>query len=373
MARKNEQSKPEAAWPKGRRRNAVKALLAWYDRSGRTLPWRADTGVTADPYHVWLSEIMLQQTTVKAVAPYFDAFLKRWPRVEMLASADRDAVLAAWAGLGYYARARNMHSCAQSIVAEHGGRFPDTEEALLKLPGVGAYTAAAIAAIAFDRPATVVDGNVERVVSRLFAVQIPMPKAKADIRRHAATLTPVSRPGDFAQAMMDLGATICTPRRPACALCPLMADCEGRIAGIAETLPIKAVKAERPTREGNAYFAVRSDGAVLLRKRPDKGLLGGMMEVPSGEWSKNSRREGGNGEAPITADWDRLPGSVRHTFTHFNLELTVYAALVAASDAAAYGRLPSDARWVAEDDIGDQALPSVMRKVIAHGLEHLLD
>lgn len=373
MVRKNEQSKPEAEWPKGRRRGAVKALLDWYDRSGRTLPWRAGKGVTADPYHVWLSEIMLQQTTVKAVAPYFAEFLRRWPRVEMLAAADRDEVLAAWAGLGYYARARNMHSCAQTIVADYGGCFPDTEEALLKLPGVGAYTAAAIAAIAFDRPATVVDGNVERVVSRLFAVQIPMPKAKTAIRRHTATLTPTVRPGDFAQAMMDLGATVCTPRRPACVLCPIMSDCEGRRSGIAESLPIKAVKAERPTREGNAYFAVRSDGAVLLRKRPDKGLLGGMMEVPSGEWSKESRQEGGNGEAPISAQWDRLPGSVRHTFTHFNLELTVYAALVAASEATTNVGLTSGARWVAENDMGDQALPSVMRKVIAHGLEHLFD
>lgn len=313
---------------------------------------------------------MLQQTTVKAVAPYFAKFLDRWPTVADLAAADRDDILAAWAGLGYYARARNMHACARQVVQDHDGQFPDTEKALLALPGIGAYTASAIAAIAFDRAATVVDGNVERVVARLFAIETQMPKAKPSIKQAAAQLTPNARPGDFAQAMMDLGATLCTPKRPACALCPLMSECEGRKAGIAEMLPVKAVKAERPTRRGHAYFAVRDDGAVLLRKRPDKGLLGGMMEVPSGPWAEREAAADISADAPIDAEWDRLPGAVTHTFTHFHLELTIFGALTARSESGDSG-LPHDTKWVSQDEIADQALPSVMRKVIAHGLEHL--
>ncbi|WP_029007677.1 A/G-specific adenine glycosylase [Azospirillum halopraeferens] len=331
-------------------------LLAWYDRHRRDLPWRSPPGERADPYRVWLSEIMLQQTTVPAAAPYFRAFVERWPRVEDLAAADTDAVMAAWAGLGYYARARNLLKCARAVAAEHGGRFPDTESALLDLPGVGAYTAAAIAAIAFGRPATVVDGNVERVVARLFAVEEPLPGAKATLRRLAATLTPPQRPGDYAQAMMDLGSGVCTPRKPRCMLCPLAAGCAARAAGIAEGLPRKAPKADKPTRRGTAYWLLNPEGAVLLRRRAESGLLGGMAEIPSTGWD--------GGTAPQATGWRCLPGAVRHTFSHFHLELEVMAARTGADWRAA------DGFWVPLDRLGEQALPSVMRKVVRHALAH---
>jgi len=342
-------------------------LLAWYDRHRRDLPWRAPAGVPPDPYHVWLSEIMLQQTTVATVRPHFDRFLALWPTVRDLAAADLDAVLHAWQGLGYYARARNMHRCAQTVASEHDGRFPADEATLLTLPGVGAYTAAAIAAIAFDRPATVVDGNVERVMARLFAIHAPLPAGKKAIRAAAESLTPRERPGDYAQAVMDLGATVCSPRKPRCMLCPWADRCAARALGIAETLPRQAPKAERPTRRGVAFWIQRPDGAVLLRRRRESGLLGGMMEIPSTEWVEGLWSTAPEGEgSPLRADWRELPGLVRHGFTHFLLELWVLAGRVPAT-----ARTPKDCIWVPVDRFGDYALPTVMKKVVRHTLAHL--
>ena len=348
-------------------KSAAADLLSWYDRHGRHLPWRARGGRRADPYHVWLSEIMLQQTTVATVGPYFRDFLDRWPSVHALAAADLDEVLTAWAGLGYYARARNLHRCAKTVSARFGGRFPDDEERLRQLPGIGDYTAAAIAAIAFDRPAAVLDGNVERVVARLFAVAEPLPGAKTRLKTLLKTLTPASRSGDFAQAMMDLGATICTPRSPRCILCPLQSRCEALRLGIAETLPAKQPKRERPTRRGVAFWVTDPSGAVLLRRRPESGLLGGMMEVPSSPWLEapaGPQLADVVGQAPLAAAWRPLPGQVRHTFTHFHLELGLVAARVAAPPADVQGR------WVAIDALGDVALPTVMKKIVRQALAH---
>ena len=338
---------------------AAAKLLKWYDRHRRHLPWRALPGVAADPYAVWLSEIMLQQTTVQAVKPYYEKFLSLWPRVEMLACAESDDVMRAWAGLGYYSRARNLHACAKVIASEHGGRCPDTEEALRALPGIGPYTAAAIAAIAFGKRAVVVDGNVERVVTRLFTIEEPMPKAKPLVREKTDTLTPHKRAGDFAQAMMDLGATICTPRRPACSLCPLNDACQARAEGRQEEFPVKAPKVERPSRAGAAFFLRRKDGSVLVRTRPDKGLLGGMTEIPGTEWSKDFKLSDALLSAPVDAKWKKLPGHVEHVFTHFALRLTVFTATTEA-------KAPKGARFVKDNLLDDEALPSVMRKVIEH-------
>ncbi|HYD67749.1 A/G-specific adenine glycosylase [Azospirillum sp.] len=345
---------------------AAQRLLSWYDRHRRDLPWRAPPGRRAAPYRVWLSEIMLQQTTVPAAAPYFLAFTERWPTVQDLAAASLDEVLVAWAGLGYYARARNLHKCARVVADQHGGRFPETEAELLDLPGVGAYTAAAVAAIAFDRPATVVDGNVERVVARLFAVEEPLPGVKPKLRALAATLTPQARPGDFAQAMMDLGSGVCTPRKPKCMLCPLAEACDAREAGIQEELPRKSAKADKPTRRGVAYWLINPHGDVLLRRRAEDGLLGGMTEVPSTGWAEGAPPDARAVEraAPLAASWRTLPGSVRHTFSHFHLELGVVAARAGEDWARA------DGIWVPLDQLGGQALPSVMRKVVRHALAH---
>ena len=341
------------------------ALLAWYDRHRRKLPWRAAAGERADPYRVWLSEIMLQQTTVKAVAPYYVRFLERFPTVERLAAASLDDVLRAWAGLGYYARGRNLHACAQAVVAHHGGRFPDTEAALAELPGIGPYTAAAIAAIAFDARATPVDGNIERVIARVFAVEDELPGAKPTIRALAATLTPARRAGDFAQAMMDLGATICTPKKPACALCPWSAPCIARARGDAETFPRKAEKRTGKLRRGAAFVVVRADGHLLVRTRPAKGLLGGMTEVPTTAWTHDFDAGAALADAPFgRATWRRVPGVVTHVFTHFPLELTVHVARVGAAT-----KPPAGARWVALADVAGEALPNLMRKVVAHALD----
>jgi len=345
-------------------------VLAWYDRERRRLPWRAEQGEAPDPYRVWLSEIMLQQTTVKAVLPRYDLFLRRWPDVAALARAELGEVLAAWAGLGYYARARNLHACARAVVERHGGEFPQDEAALRKLPGVGDYTAAAVAAIAFGKRATPVDGNIERVVARLFALATPLPPAKTEIRALAETLTPETRAGDFAQAMMDLGATICTPRRPACGLCPLRPDCRGFAEGIAEALPYRAAKGERPVRRGATFVAVRADGAVLLRERPLHGLLGGMLETPSSPWEEaepdgNSARR----YAPVAADWRKLPGLLEHTFTHFHLELSVYRAEVGQDAQPKRAAEPERCLWLKPRALADAALPSVMRKVLLHAFE----
>jgi A/G-specific adenine glycosylase len=344
------------------------ALLAWYDRHRRRLPWRAAPGLHTDPYRVWLSEIMLQQTTVKAVAPYYARFLERWHDVHALAAAPLEDVLKAWAGLGYYARARNLHACARAVVERHGGAFPASEVELRALPGIGAYTAAAIAAIAFDLPATPVDGNIERVIARLFAVETPLPAAKPEISRLAATLTPDRRPGDFAQALMDLGATICSPKTPACALCPWNDVCAAYARGDAEILPRRVPKREGALRRGAAFVARREDDMVLVRTRPAKGLLGGMTEVPTTAWSHDFDERHSLDDAPkfprhSRAKWRRKPGVVRHVFTHFPLELAVYMTEVPARTLA-----PAGTRWVRMSALPGEALPSLMRKVVAHAL-----
>ena len=335
------------------------ALLAWYDRHRRRLPWRALPGETADPYRVWLSEIMLQQTTVAAAGPYFLRFLQHFPDVVTLAEAPLEQVLRLWAGLGYYARARNLHACAR-VVAARGGVFPDTEEGLLGLPGIGPYTAAAIAAIAFNRKATVVDGNVERVVARLYALEDEMPRAKPKIRALAVPLTPDDRPGDFAQAIMDLGATICTPKKPACSLCPWNDPCAAHALGLEESFPRKAAKTEKPRRFGVAFLAVRADGAILLRKRGERGLLGGMTEIPGTEWGEKLARADALKAAPLTGDWLKLSGTVSHVFSHFALELQVFTARFSQETAE-----PEGCWWSLEADA--EALPSVMRKVVELG------
>lgn len=337
-------------------------LLDWYDRNRRDLPWRAKSRERADPYRVWLSEIMLQQTRVETVARYFDGFLKRFPTVHRLAAAKLGDVLKAWAGLGYYARARNLHACARMVVKEYGGRFPENEEALRKLPGIGAYTAAAIVAIAFSKKATPVDGNIERVIARLFAVETPLPAAKPELQRLAATLTPVRRAGDFAQALMDLGSAICTPKNPSCLLCPWNTGCVALQAGRPETFPRRIPKTEGKLRRGAAFCLLRADGTLLLRKRPPRGLLGGMTEVPTTEWNADFDERSALRHAPLKSKWRRLPGSVRHVFTHFPLELTIYVAEVAKNT-----RAPQGTRFVKLENVESEALPSLMRKVITHG------
>jgi A/G-specific adenine glycosylase len=350
-------------------------LLAWYDRHRRKLPWRAGKGERADPYRVWLSEIMLQQTTVRAVAPYYARFLAHWGDVRALAAAPIEDVLKAWAGLGYYARARNLHACARAVLERHDGVFPGTEAELRALPGVGAYTAAAIAAIAFGAPASPVDGNIERVMARLFAVEESLPGAKPALRRLAREVTPRQQAGDFAQAMMDLGATICTPKRPACVLCPWKESCAALARGDAETFPRRIPKREGALRRGAAFVAHRTDGYLLVRTRPTKGLLGGMTEVPTTEWTAKFNGRDALTSAPRfppslagrehVVEWRRIPGVVRHVFTHFPLELFVcYAQLPPATPA------PKGTRWVKISELAGEALPSLMRKVIAHAVDN---
>ena len=326
------------------------ALLAWYDVHAREMPWRVGpaaraAGVRPDPYGVWLSEVMLQQTTVAAVRPYWRAFTRRWSEVGALAAAEDADVMAAWAGLGYYARARNLLACARTVVADHGGLFPRSEAGLLALPGIGPYTAAAIAAICFDAPATVVDGNVERVMARLHAVTDPLPGARRALGARAAAHTPRTRPGDYAQAVMDLGATICTPRAPACAICPLMERCEGRRAGIAADLPRKAPKAPKPVRRAVFWAARDPRGRWLLETRPAKGLLGGMLGWPTTSWAESPE-----GAPPLAADW-RAAGAVSHGFTHFALEAEVRVAEAAGT--------PGRGEW---HDLDPGDLPTLMRK-----------
>lgn len=343
----------------------ARRLLAWYDRHRRDLPWRAPPGQRPDPYYVWLSEIMLQQTTVATVEPYFRAFITRWPTVGDLARADLQAVLHAWQGLGYYARARNLYKCAGVIAAGHGGRFPDSEMALRALPGIGAYTAAAISAIAFDRPAAPVDGNVERVLARLFALTGERRDAKREVATLAKGLIPAARPGDFWQAVMDLGATVCRPRGPICAVCPWAEDCLAVRRGLTEDLPRKARRKTRPVRHGVAFWAVDAAGAVLLRRRPERGLLGGMTEVPGTEWREQRWTEDeARALAPAPGRWQPLPGRVRHVFTHFELELTVLAAVDLAPGIV-------EGLWCRPVDFHGHALPTVMRKVADHAVRTL--
>ncbi|MGJ8587543.1 MAG: A/G-specific adenine glycosylase [Yoonia sp.] len=337
-------------------------LLAWYDIHAREMPWRvppADrkAGVLPDPYAVWMSEVMLQQTTVAVVRDYHRKFLQIWPTVRDLAAADDADVMAAWAGLGYYARARNLLKCARAVVADYDGVFPDTYAELLKLPGIGPYTAAAVAAIAFDRPETVVDGNVERVMARLHDIHAPLPGSKAELTARAEELTPISRPGDYAQAVMDLGATICTPRSPACGICPWREPCAARVAGTAAELPKKTPKKKTPTRLGIVYVARREDGAWLLETRPENGLLGGMLGWPGSAWTDEPEPE-----PPFEADWTELSEEARHTFTHFHLRLKIMTARVDLETQ------PSRGEFLSQCKFNPTALPTAMRKVfdLAH-------
>jgi A/G-specific adenine glycosylase len=333
-----------------------RALLAWYDANARDLPWRVGprdhaAGVRADPYRVWLSEVMLQQTTVPHSTPYFLAFTRRWPTVSDLAAEDDAAVMSAWAGLGYYARARNLLACARAVANDHDGVFPDTEAGLLALPGVGAYTAAAVAAIAFDRPANVVDGNVERVMARLFAVESPLPAAKPELKALAGGLVGDDRPGDWAQALMDLGAVVCRPKAPLCDRCPVSGFCAALKTGAPETYPRKTAKAERPRRFGTAYVLTRGREVALVR-RPPQGLLGGMLALPTGDWGARPADA-----PPVAADW-RPMGEIEHVFTHFSLTLRVMRADGAGFDGAI---------WTPVEDAG-QGLPSVFLKALRQGM-----
>jgi len=340
-------------------RQMQKKLLSWYDAEGRTLPWRIRpedraAGQAADPYAVWLSEIMLQQTTVPHATPYWEKFLAEFPSVIDLANAERDRVLTMWAGLGYYARARNLHKCAGIIRDEHGGEFPQSEAQLLKLPGIGPYTAATLAAICFDEATNIVDGNVERVVSRIFKIEAPLPKSRREYHQMAGTLAPQKRPGDYGQALMDLGATICTPRSPNCGDCPWQAHCAAYKDGTQTEYPKKVKKAKLPIRYG-AAFVLMSEDKVLLRQRPDKGLLGGMMGFPGTDWGEKPIEP--LTSAPVKRNWEKCAGEVKHVFTHFELRLDIYLAEV--SDMTIEGI------WAPLSEIEDYALPTVMKKVFA--------
>jgi A/G-specific adenine glycosylase len=354
---------PLSARPLVPGRPAPAALLAWYDRHRRELPWRAPPGRRAEPYLVWLSEIMLQQTTVVTVGPYFDRFVARFPDIRALATASLDEVLHLWQGLGYYARARNLHACARTLVERAGGRFPDDPAALRRLPGIGEYTAAAIAAIAFDRRIAAVDGNAERVVARVFAERAPLPGVKPRLKALAATLVPDRRAGDFAQALMDLGAVICTPRRPRCVLCPWRPECMAAAMGIAESLPTPAETPQRPLRHGVAFWLRRGDGAVLLRRRPETGLLGGMIELPSTPWRTLPWCESeAIDAAPAATTWTALPGTVHHGFTHFRLDLALLAGTTTE---------PVAGIWARPAEFKDYAFPTLTKKLVNHALSAL--
>ncbi len=333
-------------------RVAAKAL-AWFDRHARVLPWRD----APDPYRVWLSEILLQQTTTTGAAPYYAEFLRRWPDVAALAAAPMEEVMSAFAGLGYYSRARNLHACAKTIAAG-GGAFPADEAALRALPGVGPYTAAAIAAIAFGQPATPIDGNIARIVSRLAGFSAPIAANRREIEAFAKTLTPPRRAGDFAQSLMDIGATICRPRSPACATCPLHEGCVAAASGDPEAFPARAQKKPRPQKVGAAFFAARPNGAFLARRRPPRGLLGATMELPGGEWRAGDLADVGAQDAPFAAAWTRLPGRVEHVFTHFTLRLALFCA-------EAPGAAPESMVYVAPDEIESAGFSGLMRKAIA--------
>ena len=332
-------------------------LLEWYDVHARPMPWRTPpaekkAGVQPDPYRIWLSEVMLQQTTVAAVKNYFSRFITRWPTVVSLAAADDGDMMGEWAGLGYYARARNLLKCARVITDEHSGIFPDDHATLLTLPGIGPYTAAAISSIAFDLRHVVVDGNVERVMSRLYDIHSPLPASKLELTAKAEHLTPNQRTGDYAQAVMDLGATICTPKSPACGICPWHEPCKARKAGTAPDLPKKTPKKPKPIRHGTVYLGRRSDGAWLLERRPNKGLLGGMLGWPGSDWIDVTTPRP-IGTPPTPADWKTEEGEVRHTFTHFHLLLTVMSATIESNEQLLF---------LGHNDFRPSDLPTVMRK-----------
>lgn len=336
-------------------------ILAWYDAERRHLPWRSSPGASADPYTVWMSEIMLQQTTVATVKGYFEVFMTRWPKVSDLAAAELDDILVAWQGLGYYARARNLHKCARTVAEDHGGEFPNTYDGLLKLPGIGPYTASAIASIAFNQPLVPVDGNIERVVSRVCNIQSPLPSAKPEIQANAATFADTHRPGDFAQAMMDLGATICTPKKPKCMLCSIAKYCDGLKAGEPAKLPVKAPKKIRPERRAAVFWLENASGEVLLRRRKESGLLGGMMEFPSTEWREGNWPVAKEREdaAPILVSWSELTGEAVHIFTHFKLRMQVFVGKTNRMENIS-------GTWVAPSAFASYALPTAMKKVIRH-------
>ncbi len=337
-------------------------LLDWYDRHRRELPWRAKAGETIDPYRVWLSEIMLQQTTVTTVIPYYKAFIAKWPTLVDFAKASLDEVLQMWAGLGYYRRARLMHACAQTVMTEFSGEFPADENLLRKLPGLGPYTAAAITAIAFGQRANVVDGNVERVMARFFAHDKALRESKSTLKEMAASLLPDDRYGDYAQALMDLGATVCSPRSPDCLICPLRVDCRAYADGLTETIPVPALKTERPRRYAAAFIITNLNGDVWLRQRSDKGLLAGMTEMPFSVWHKTEKPvavEALLPEAPFQADWLWLDGEVIHVFTHFQLNVRVATVVINSSQP-----MSIEGKWVEQPDLAGQALPSLMRKIL---------
>lgn len=339
-------------------------LLNWYDQNARVLPWRVSPdlrqkGFCPDPYHVWLSEVMLQQTTVVTVIDYFNKFVDKWPDIAALAGADEEEILKAWAGLGYYSRARNLKKCADIVVAQHGGQFPDNDLALRSLPGIGDYTAAAIGAIAFGRAEPVVDGNIERIISRLETIETPSPKSRPIVRELMGALVPGERPGDFVQAMMDLGAGICSPRNPSCGECPIGAHCKAGAGDKPQRWPLKLAKMSKPERVGAAYVAIDAEGCVLLQKRGEKGLLAGMSQVPTTGWTAKVDGETTVIAAPFAADWQEC-GTIRHTFTHFHLTLHVYRVEIT-------GKIASNGWW--SKDVGDEALPTVFRKVIWRAVE----
>lgn len=339
---------------------AAHELLQWYAYHKRELPWRDVSGLP-DPYRVWLSEIMLQQTTVVAVKPYFERFLSVFPTIHALAASDLESVLRLWAGLGYYSRARNLYSCAQKVVSLYGGVFPDDEKLLLKLPGIGPYTAGAIQAIAFNKKAVAIDGNVERVISRLFAIDQPFPQAKPRVRELLQPMTPDACPGDFVQALMDLGATLCSPKKPACGLCPWRQRCHALLEGYPEKFPYKSPKIKKEKRFGAIFVGQRSDGALLVRTRAPNGLLGGMTEFPGSLWTIDYNIAKAMLDAPLEARWKKLEGVVKHVFSHFSLELVVFFARLPLNTVP-----PEDMRFCLPSDVAQEAFPSVMRKVLSH-------
>ncbi len=343
-----------------KRKAIVGSTLHWWDPCRRALPWRAAPGETPDAYRVWLSEVLLQQTTAQAATPYYQAFIAKWPRVEDLAAAPVEDVMSAFAGLGYYSRARNLHACAKEI-ARRGGRFPSEEAGLRALPGVGPYTAAAIAAIAFGRQTAPVDGNIARVLARLLALEEPIARARSEIASAAQALAPRDRAGDFAQALMDIGAILCRPRNPDCGACPLAPDCAAFRTGTPEAYPRRTEAKARPSRQGAVFFARRSDGAFLARRRPPHGLLASTIELPGTPWTGKGADSGLAGAAPVAARWRRLPGEVEQVFTHFALRLTVYAAEFE-------GGAPADCFWVKPDAVGAAGFSSMMRKAVEHAL-----
>ncbi|MFK8034812.1 MAG: A/G-specific adenine glycosylase [Hyphomicrobiales bacterium] len=346
-------------------------LLNWYDKHGRDLPWRKrpESGqqTLADPYSVWLSEIMLQQTTVAAVKPYFENFLRLWPTVADLAATEDEAIMVAWAGLGYYSRARNLLKCARMVMDDYNGKFPETAVELQKFPGIGPYTAAAVASIAFRDPVPVVDGNVERVVTRLLSIDTPLPVAKDIVRKALLPIIPSDRPGDLAQAFMDLGATLCSPKRPACSLCPLNDNCSALTGGNQEKFPVKLPKKQKPTRIGAAFVLVQGNRSIWLQKRAPTGLLADMTEVPTTDWTSNNDGVSDTSAAPLVANWNEV-GMVRHTFTHFHLELIVFKSIFDENCTLTPAMLEAKGRWANINQLEEEALPNLMRKVIAKAL-----